>query len=261
MLNVESLHHRFEGNAGLASLRDVSLSVGDGELVCLLGPSGCGKSTLLRIIAGLLQPTNGAVLLDGRSIVGRAGSVAFMPQQDRLLPWRRALDNAVLAAEVHGVERSAARRRAAAAFERFGLSGFEQAWPDELSGGMRQRLALLRTYLADRPLLLLDEPFGALDAITRRSMQSWLQERWLADRRSMLLVTHDVDEAVLLADRVLVMSDRPGTIAATHTVPEPRPRAGADVTAPWFVRHKATLLDRLEAGGEHGEGRGCVGLT
>ena len=149
------------------------------------------------------------------------------------------------------------RRRAAAAFERFGLSGFEQAWPDELSGGMRQRLALLRTYLADRPLLLLDEPFGALDAITRRSMQSWLQERWMADRRSMLLVTHDVDEAVLLADRVLVMSDRPGTIAATHEVPEPRPRAGADVTAPWFVRHKATLLDRLESGADHGAGEGA----
>ncbi len=257
MLTVESLHHRYDGTGGLASLRDVSLSVGDGELVCVIGPSGCGKSTLLRVIAGLLRPTSGSVRLDGRSVAGQAGSVAYMPQQDQLLPWRRALDNAVLAAEVHGVERNAARLRAAAAFERFGLAGFEQAWPDELSGGMRQRLALLRTYLADRPLLLLDEPFGALDAITRRSMQSWLQERWLADRRSMLLVTHDVDEAVLLADRVLVMSSRPGTVAATHALPEPRPRAAADVTAPWFVRHKAALLAQLESAGESGTGEGA----
>ncbi|WP_234986567.1 ATP-binding cassette domain-containing protein [Demequina sp. NBRC 110055] len=199
----------------IAVLDDVTLEVAAGEFVAVLGPSGCGKSTLLRVLGGLLGPdavVRGEVdvprFADGR------GATAWMPQRDGLLPWRRALPNAMVGAVAAGVPRQRAEPRARALFEEFGLAGFERAWPHELSGGMRQRLALLRTCLADRPVLLLDEPFGALDPVTRRRMNAWLAGIGLADRAgsAVVLVTHDIDEAVALADRVVVMSERPGRV-------------------------------------------------
>lgn len=245
MLHIDALGHRYGSADSAPILDDLTFTVADDEFVCLLGPSGCGKSTLLKIIAGLITPATGSLDVDGRPVLGQTGHAAYMPQQDELLPWRRAIDNAALAADIHGIAPEESRARARAAFQRFGLAGYEAAWPDELSGGMRQRLALLRTYLADRSLLLLDEPFGALDAITRRSMQVWLQEVWSDDPRAVLLVTHDVDEAILLADRVLVMSPGPGRIVADVPIDAPRPRAPSSVTEPWFLAHKVALLDHL----------------
>jgi ABC-type nitrate/sulfonate/bicarbonate transport system ATPase subunit len=236
-----------EGSATLLALDGVSLTVGEGEFVALIGPSGSGKSTLLDIVAGLIEPDVGEVRLGGLMlpVAARLGRSAYMRQRDLLLPWRTAIGNAALALEAAGVPR---RRAVAAARERlaeFGLAGFGDAYPAQLSGGMRQRVAFLRTMLADRPLLLLDEPFGALDALTRAEMQAWLLDRWERDRRSVLLVTHDVEEAILLGDRVVVLSPAPGTVRHVEPIPLPRPRRRSVVTEPAFVRHKAAVLAAL----------------
>jgi ABC-type nitrate/sulfonate/bicarbonate transport system ATPase subunit len=239
--SVQDLQHAFPTPSGLLEvLAGVSLSVASGEAVAVIGPSGCGKSTLLRVLAGLEQPNVGTVALDGRA--------AYMPQRDALMPWKRALANATLGAEVAGEPRAATRARALELFEPFGLAGFERAWPGELSGGMRQRLALLRTFLTPSSTLLLDEPLGALDAITRRQLQGWVEERWLAEhpRRALLLVTHDVEEALLLADRVVVLSPRPGRVVAEVASPWARPRDPALVLEPAFVAAKADLMKALE---------------
>lgn len=245
MIRVDAVSHRF---GDVPVLDGLDLDVPTGGFASLVGPSGCGKSTLLRILAGLLVPTSGNAAIDGRSIVGRPGEVAYMPQRDLLLPWRRALGNATVGAEIAGVSRAEAQRRADALFGRFGLEGFEQAWPGELSGGMRQRLALLRTFLCGRDVLLLDEPFGALDAITRRDMHVWLQQVLADDRRTVLLVTHDVEEALVLSDVVIVLSDRPAHIVEQMPVRIPRPRTLDAVTDDAFVAAKSKLLAALEAG-------------
>jgi ABC-type nitrate/sulfonate/bicarbonate transport system ATPase subunit len=252
-IEVEGLSHAF---GRLLVLDDVSLSLTAGEFASIVGPSGCGKSTLLRVLAGLLVPDEGSARVDGQSTIARPGLVAYMPQKDLLLPWRRALANATLGAEVAGVPRSEAKSRARELFGQFGLSGFERAWPSQLSGGMRQRLALLRTFLMPANVMLLDEPFGALDAITRREMHGWLQEvlapsvpgPGIPALRSVLFVTHDVEEALVLSDAVYVMSPRPGRIAARVQVPFARPRAGSLVVEPEFVKLKAGLLAALERG-------------
>jgi NitT/TauT family transport system ATP-binding protein len=202
----------------VVALDGLELEVRDGEAVAVVGPSGCGKSTLLELLAGLQAPDEGLV-------AGGGEACAFMPQSDLLLPWRDALGNAGLALECAGASKAEARRAAAPLFERFGLGEFEHAYPRELSGGMRQRVAFLRTLLAGRPTLLLDEPFGALDSITRASMQEWLAGALAEAPRTLVLVTHDVEEALYLADRVAVMSPRPGRIVAELDVPFARPRA------------------------------------
>src|SRR4051794_8255688 len=228
----------------VTALDDLSLSVEDGEVLALVGPSGCGKSTLLELLAGLQQPDAGEVA---------AEPAAYMPQRDLLLPWRSALANAALALECAGVGKAEARREAQPLFERFGLAGFEGARPYELSGGMRQRVALARTFLAGRPLLLLDEPFASLDQITRGSLQEWLAEALRAEPRTVVLVTHDVQEAIYLADRVAVMSPRPGRIVMELKVPieRPRPRR-ATITSPEFAHLERLALDALESGqGSH----------
>lgn len=227
------------------ALERLDLDVGEGEFVALVGPSGCGKSTLLRVLAGLLVPTSGTAEVQGISAIGRPGLVAFMPQKDLLLPWRRALANAALGLEVRGVPRREARERARWLFGVFGLEGFEQAWPGQMSGGMRQRLALLRTFLVPSPVLLLDEPFGALDAITRRGMHAWLQDVLRLEPRTVLLVTHDVEEALVLADRVVVMSPRPGRIVEEVGSPFARPRQPSLVTDAGFTAAKARVLAAL----------------
>ncbi len=246
-LRVRSLGHSYPGDPPVAALEAVDLEAARGAFVSLVGPSGCGKSTILQVLAGLLVPSRGEAAVDGASTIGRPGLAAYMPQRDLLLPWRRVEGNATLGAEVAGVPREEARARARALYGRFGLEGFERAWPAQLSGGMRQRLALLRTFLMPRETLLLDEPFGALDAQTRRGMQGWLQDVWGRDGRTVLLVTHDVDEALLLSDAVYVMSPRPGRIVEHIGVTLPRPRRSADVTADTFVALKARVLAALEA--------------
>jgi NitT/TauT family transport system ATP-binding protein len=221
----------------------VDLRVGLDEVVAVVGPSGCGKSTLLELVAGLQEPDEGAVSVAGApDPADRRAACAFMPQRDLLLPWRDALSNAALALECQGVPRAEARRRAEPLFERFGLAEFERASPAELSGGMRQRVAFLRTLLPGRHVLLLDEPFGALDSITRSSMQRWLADALAQDPRTVLLVTHDVEEAVFLADRVAVLSPRPGRVVAELPVELERPR---DVTSPEFGDLKRRALEAL----------------
>ena len=244
-VSLRGIGHTYGGPVAVEAIAALDLDVAAGELVALIGPSGCGKSTLLRIIAGLVVPTRGTASVDGARANGNPGLVAYQPQHDLLMPWRRVMTNATLGAEVAGVERHAARVQAATRFERFGLAGFERAWPAALSGGMRQRVALLRTFLVPRPVLLLDEPLGALDAITRRSMQEWLQEVWTGDGRTVVLVTHDVEEALLLADRVVVMSARPGRIVSDTRIDFSRPRHTKLVTDPAFVTAKGQLLDTL----------------
>ncbi|HWE64728.1 MAG TPA: ABC transporter ATP-binding protein, partial [Chloroflexota bacterium] len=210
-LSVQGIGKTFAGanHTATVALEALDLSAEAGEFVSIVGPSGCGKSTLLDIIAGLVTPSTGRVLMDGRP-ARLLGASAYMPQKDLLMPWRSVLDNTILGMEVAGVSRQQARRQARRAFARFGLAGFEHAWPYQLSGGMRQRVALLRTFLCGKDPLLLDEPFGALDAFTRREMQRWLLDMWSADRKTILFITHDVEEAIVLSDRIYVMSPRPG---------------------------------------------------
>jgi NitT/TauT family transport system ATP-binding protein len=202
------------------ALDGVDLRAAAGEVVAVVGPSGCGKSTLLELVCGLAEADAGTV---------SAPPAALMPQRDGLLPWLSALDNAALARRVAGDGKARARARAHEHFAAFGLEGFERARPGELSGGMRQRVAFLRTLLAGRPVLCLDEPFAALDALTRGQAQGWLAEALAREPRTVLLVTHDVEEAVLLADRVALMSTRPGRVVETIGVPLPRPRARTDL--------------------------------
>ena len=229
------------------ALVGVQLDVMPGEFVALVGPSGCGKSTLLNVIAGLLEPDEGEVWLDGAPAARRLGRVAYMPQRDALLPWRSVLDNAALGLEVAGGSRGEARERARRLLPRFGLAGFGDRYPSALSGGMRQRAAFLRTVLSERGVLLLDEPFGALDALTRRSLQEWLLDLWADLGRTILMVTHDVEEALLLADRVAVMTARPGRVKLVEPVELLRPRSAEMVAEPAFVAQKARLLTSLRA--------------
>jgi ABC-type nitrate/sulfonate/bicarbonate transport system ATPase subunit len=227
----------------VTALEGVDLAVRPDEVLAVVGPSGCGKSTLLELVAGLQREDAGTVSVLGESdLAARRAACGYMPQRDLLLPWRDALANAALALECQGVPRSEARRRAEPLFERFGLAEFESARPTELSGGMRQRVAFLRTLLPGRPVLLLDEPFGGLDSLTRTSMQRWLADALAQEPRTVLLVTHDVEEAVFLADRIAVMSPRPGRVVAEISVELARPR---DVTSPEFGGVKRAVLGAL----------------
>jgi ABC-type nitrate/sulfonate/bicarbonate transport system ATPase subunit len=216
---------------GVRALEAVDLDVAAHEIVAVVGPSGCGKTTLLELVCGLQAPDAGAV---------RSDRAVLMPQRDGLLPWLSAIDNAALAPRLAGASRDRARAQAHPLFAAFGLEGFERARPHELSGGMRQRVAFLRTLLSGKPVLCLDEPFGALDALTRREMQDWLAQALEREPRTVLLVTHDVEEAARLAHRVLVMSPRPGRIVAELTVPPSR--TDTEVLA---VRERA--LEALQA--------------
>jgi len=240
-VSVANLGHSF---GELETLRDLSFEVAGGETVALVGPSGCGKSTLLELIAGLAAQGRGTIAVGGAAGTGeRLRSCAWMPQRDGLLPWRRAVDNAALGLRFTGMTQGESRYRASLMLARLGLGEFENAYPGKLSGGMRQRVAFARTLLSGKPVLLLDEPLAALDAITRSDLQGWLRETLRVERRTTVLVTHDVEEALYLADRVLVLSPRPARIVWEGAAPAPL--AGAtraeEISTPEFValRHRA----------------------
>jgi ABC-type nitrate/sulfonate/bicarbonate transport system ATPase subunit len=209
---------------GRSVLDEIGLFVRPGEFVSIVGPSGAGKSTILNLLTGALPPDGGEILFDGSHLTPSRKRFAFMPQRDALMPWRRVIDNTTLGLEVAGMSRSAARAKVRPLLAEFGLEGFERHYPAQLSGGMRQRAALLRTVVQGKPVLLLDEPFGALDALTRTRMQRWLAEMWTRNRWTVLLITHDVREAALLSDRVYVLSARPARIGRVIEVPLPHPR-------------------------------------
>ncbi|RWN67917.1 MAG: ABC transporter ATP-binding protein [Mesorhizobium sp.] len=224
-------------------LAGITLHVEPGEFVSILGPSGAGKSTIFRLLTGDLDDYGGDVDFDGRPLAEARRPFAFMPQRDALMPWRTVIDNTALGLEVQGMSRKAARSKVAPLFGEFGLAGFEHKYPAQLSGGMRQRAALLRTVVQDRAMLLLDEPFGALDALTRTGMQRWLQTMWDRHRWTVVLITHDVREAVFLSDRIYVLSGRPARVLREIAIPLPHPRKGLDSAEATAI--EADILDTL----------------
>jgi ABC-type nitrate/sulfonate/bicarbonate transport system ATPase subunit len=233
--------YRVDGSPTVA-LDGVNLIAHREEFVTLIGPSGCGKSTLFNIICGLQEPDAGEIQFDGRPVTRRAGLVGYMPQKDLLLPWRSVLDNVILGPEIAGLSREVTKREALELLPLFGLNGFERSYPATLSGGMKQRAALLRTFLCHQEVMLLDEPFGALDALTRVALQEWLLEVWDRFRQTILFVTHDVEEAVFLSDRLYVMTPRPGRMKAELAISLPRPRRRDVVTTPAFTSLVGRLL-------------------
>ena len=245
-LRIDDVSMRFATPGGVFdALAHVTLAVPTGRFVSLIGPSGCGKSTIFNIAAGLQEPTAGRVLIDGHDATGTIGRVGYMLQKDLLLPWRTLIDNIILGMEIQGVPLRAARDKALPLLRRYGLGGFEQAYPSALSGGMRQRAALLRTLLFDTDVILLDEPFGALDAQTKLQMQEWLLALWSDFGKTVVFVTHDVEEAIFLSDEVHVMGTRPGRIVETLDVALPRPRLRSCTTTPAFTALKERCLELL----------------
>ena len=243
-LQIQNLTASFRRDGGVLDvLAGIELEAAPGEFVSVLGPSGCGKSTLFNLIVGLLQPDSGSIRLDGVSIEGNTGSFAYMQQKDLLLPWRTVLGNVLLGPEIEGRPRTSARQEAMQLLDQLGLKGFERSYPAQLSGGMRQRAALVRTLLLKKDMLLLDEPFGALDAMTRSVMQAVLLDIWRQWRQTILLITHDVDEALLFSDRIYVLTARPATVKEEVAVSLPRPRSVTDMA---LVQLKGRLLASLQ---------------
>ena len=242
MLSLRNIGKSFDS---LGVLKDLTLDVRPGEFVSILGPSGAGKSTLFQILTGAFTQDEGAIQFDGLPMTDTADKFAFMPQRDALMPWRTIINNAILGLEVQGMPRRQAREAAAPLFAEFGLSGFENHYPHQLSGGMRQRVALLRTVIQRRKMLLLDEPFGALDALTRAAMQRWLERMWEHHRWTALLITHDIREAIFLSDRIYVFSARPAQVVLEVKIDLPRPRNFQDLNTPAIASLEARLLDAL----------------
>lgn len=267
-LVAERIDYSFPGDvrgARLPVLDGLTLQMEHGELVALVGPSGCGKSTLLNIIAGLTTPESGRIAIGGHDTTNRSGHVAYMMQDDLLLPWRTVLENAILGSEVgsraadHGAARTRRRRATTRALElmaKFGLQGFEDSYPTALSGGMRQRAAFMRTVLCDREVLLLDEPFQGIDALNRSRLHEWLLELWREFELTILFVTHDPEEAVFLSDRTYVLSPRPATVIERVTIDLPRPRRHEMVATAAFAELKRQVLQPLWQGERTAESGG-----
>lgn len=241
-LSIQQVTRRF-GN--LTALAPTDLDVQAGEFVCVVGPSGCGKSTLFNLISGVLPPDGGTILIDGADVTGSSGHVGYMLQKDLLLPWMTVIDNIVLGAILTGGASREQRAEGVALAERYGLGEFINHYPAALSGGMRQRVALMRTLAMRHDVMLLDEPFGALDSQTRLAMQRWLLTVWAEQRRTVIFVTHDIDEAIFMADRVVVMTPRPGRIQEIFAVDIPRPRPLSCLTSPLFTQLKARILELI----------------
>lgn len=255
LLAVDSLSKTFGRSSRRGAQReveavvDLTFNIEAGEFLTIIGPSGCGKSTLLRLLAGLEQPDSGQIILQTQPLPDpsdRQGRFGYMPQRDTLLPWRTVLENVILGVELAGGSRETARDEARQLLPLFGLDGFENNWPSTLSGGMRQRAALLRTFLAGYDILLLDEPFGALDALTRRMLQQWLLGVRRRFSKTILFITHDIDEALLLGDRMLVFSPRPGRITADLKIDLPHPRDENTILEPDFLTLKRNALAHLK---------------
>lgn len=246
---LEGVSKTFRDDGGdgepVHAVDNVGFEVRPSEFVAIVGPSGCGKSTILNMIAGLEEPTSGRILVDGGEVLDRRNYFGYMFQEDLLFAWRTIRDNVSLGLEVLGTPKKEARVRAQELLDRFGLGGFAGKYPIQLSGGMRQRAALMRTLVCEREMLLLDEPFGALDALTRSIMQEWLLKIWEEDHRTIIFITHDIEEAVFLADRVLMMSARPGRIKGDIEIDIPRPRDHTIVTSARFTELKKVILDQI----------------
>lgn len=251
-LQVDHLFKRFgSGENAVAAIEDVSFSLEEGRFLSILGPSGCGKSTLFNIIAGLLEPDNGDVTLQGESLLMSPGKTGYMLQKDLLLPWRTVADNITLSSTLHGQRRKKALREAMPDVRACGLESMLNRRPDELSGGQRQRAALVRTLQTGKPLLLLDEPFGALDAITRLHLQELLTDICMKKHKTVLFVTHDVDEALLLSDEVLVMGCQPGRIIAHYHLPQEKPRTLKTLALPRLIEVKGEIMQLLDQEVKH----------
>ncbi|WP_082593573.1 ABC transporter ATP-binding protein [Paenibacillus sp. Soil766] len=247
-LMLTGIHHVFPNKKGLVSvLADIHLHVEQGEFVSIIGPSGSGKSTLFHIIGGLVQPTSGEVWLDGEKVTGKKGLISYMPQQPALFPWRSIEENVALGQEVAGESRASAIDKAREWLPKVGLDGYERELPHVLSGGMQQRVSFLRALLSPQELMCLDEPFGSLDALTRLEMQAWLLDIWEQNKRSILFVTHSIEEALYLSDRIYVLSNKPACILEELKVPFARPRQEAVMQEQEFValrQHIQGLLRR-----------------
>ncbi|MGQ0606990.1 MAG: ABC transporter ATP-binding protein [Chloroflexota bacterium] len=245
-VRIDDVGVRFGARGGgVEALSGCSLEIEAGSFTVIIGPNGCGKSTLLRLVAGLLSPTTGAVSVDGRAPLPGDGRVGLAFQQPRLVPWRSTLENVALPLELSGAPSGERRKRAARALDRLGLAGAASLLPRELSGGMAQRAALARALIGDPPVLLLDEPFSALDALTRETFDGELQRLWLDQRRTVVLVTHSVSEAIALGDRVVVMTPRPGRVARIVDVDLPRPRPTELLGHPRAAELAAEVRDAL----------------
>jgi ABC-type nitrate/sulfonate/bicarbonate transport system ATPase subunit len=245
-VELHNVSKTFYGDGKMVKALDgLSLLVNTGEFVTIIGPSGSGKSTLFNLIVGLLEPDSGQICIDNESSRNRTGRVGYMPQRDLLLPWRNVIDNVIIPQQLRGVPLSQARTSARELLPLFGLEDFAHAFPSTLSGGMRQRAALLRTILTDQHILLLDEPFGALDALTRRELQDWLLDLWHQFGQTVIFITHDVEEALYLGDRVFVLSARPGKLIKTVEVALPRPRRQGMIAQPTFGQQVTELLEAL----------------
>jgi ABC-type nitrate/sulfonate/bicarbonate transport system ATPase subunit len=255
-IRLDNVSRYFDGPAGrIVAVQHASASIKAGEFITMVGPSGCGKTTLFNMIAGLLKPSTGDIMIDGQSVAGQPGRVGYMLQKDLLLPWRTVLQNVVLGAELLDRPREQAEAEARQLMRRFGLQGFEDTWPARLSGGMRQRAALMRTVLSHQDVMLLDEPFGALDAMTKAMMQEWLLDIWAEFGRTVVFITHDIDEAIYLADRIYVMSARPGSIKCEIEVNLPRPRLSQEITTTAEfakIKHEVLLAIRDEIRASYG---------
>ena len=245
-LKIDNVVKEYVGNKGkTVALNGVSLDIKENEFICVVGPSGCGKSTLLNIIAGLLEPTSGAVYLDGKKIEGTGVERGVVFQGYALFPWRTVLKNVMFGLEMKRMPKDQAEKIAKKYIKAVGLEGFEHAYPKELSGGMRQRVAIARAYAADPEVLLLDEPFGALDAQTRVQLQSELLNTWEHEKKTCFFITHDVDEAIILAQRVIIMSARPGRIKKIVDIDIPYPRTQATKTDPRFMELKTEIWNEV----------------
>jgi len=223
-------------------LEDLSFTIEDGEFVSLLGPSGSGKSTLFHLIGGMYEPDSGDFYLDGENITGKRGSISYTPQSPSLFPWRTVLTNVVLGSELYG---KPDEQKARNMLEKAGLAGYENAYPHQLSGGMRQRVAFVRSLLSPQSFICLDEPFSALDEFTRLEMQKWLLDIWEQNRRSVLFVTHNIEEAIFLSDRIIVLSSNPATVKREFTIPFPRPREESILLTEEFLSWKKEIYQEL----------------
>lgn len=241
-LEVQGVSKSFDGRG---VLEDISITLRPGELVCLLGVSGGGKTTLFNIISGLLNPDKGQVFLNGEDITGKPGNISYMLQKDLLLPYRTIQDNVALPLLLRGVNKKEARKQATAHFAAFGLEGTEKQYPAQLSGGMRQRAALLRTYLFSQDVALLDEPFSALDTLTKSAIHQWYLGVMEQIKLSTLFITHDIDEAILLSDRIYLLTGRPGRITEEIVIQEPKPRRKDFSLTPAFLDYKKYIMERL----------------